>query len=392
MKKQLASLAVVVVLLFLALPVISQTPDVSRMRAQSLIQVAPFLGNAGTPIGLSPVQYKSAYGLNRIPNQGQGQTIAIVSPDDAPGIDSDLAIFASYFHLGPCNFQKVKIGNPPPNHGWDLTESATVEQACALAPQANIILVEANSESFSDVFAAVAVASAPPYNATVVNLPFAFGEFQGEQAYDSYLCNIQNSNGQPVTFVAASAGCRATYPAASSCVISVGGTSLTLSTPLPPANPMQIRYGEEFGWTGGGGGVSQYEPQPAWQHPACTQSTNTRCVPDVAADGDPNTGVPVYDTYSYGGWVTVGGSSISSSDWAAFLTLVNGQRVSQNKSTLSQTAQDLYSLYYSGNSGNYFHDVTTGSFCDAGPGYDRDTGIGTYQANSLSSALVADPN
>ena len=70
-------------------------------------------------------------------------------------------------------------------------------------------------------------------------------------------------------------------------------------------------------------------------------------------------------------------------------------RAAQGKGTLSQAAYDLYQFYYSGNYTTFFHDITTGSNgncgsqCTAGPAYDLVTGIGTYQANNLVSALVA---
>ena len=59
--------------------------------------------------------------------------------------------------------------------------------------------------------------------------------------------------------------------------------------------------------------------------------------------------IPVYDTYGFSGWVNVAGTSISSPDWAAFFTLVNSLRAAQGKGTLSQGAQDLYTIYYSSN-------------------------------------------
>ena len=78
-------------------------------------------------------------------NLGQGQTIAIVDPYDDPNIEADLAAYQAQFHLTPCNFHKVKVGNPAASPGWGIEIALDVEQVCALAPQANIILVEANS-------------------------------------------------------------------------------------------------------------------------------------------------------------------------------------------------------------------------------------------------------
>lgn len=134
----------------------------------------------------------------------------------------------------------------------------------------------------------------------------------------------------------------------------------------------------------------------SWQHPACaTWSTTNRCTPDIASV---SANIPIYDTYGSSGWLNVDGTSISSPDWAAFFTIVNSLRAAQGKGTLSQAAYDLYQIYYSANYLTNFHDITTGSDgtcgsqCNAAPGYDLLTGIGTYQANNLITPLVAATN
>jgi subtilase family serine protease len=204
-----------------------------------------------------------------------------------------------------------------------------------------------------------------------------------------------------VTFFASSGdgGHGTIYPSASPCVIAVGGTTLALTTSAPLGNPFLLDYGHETTWTGSGGGVSPYETQMSYQNPACaTWSTTNRCVPDIAADANPGTGVPVYDTFSYNGWVQVGGTSVSSPDWGSFMTLVNSGRAAAGKGPLSQANYDLYQLYYSSNYNADFHDITSGtnggcgSQCTAGPGYDLITGIGTYQAQNLYTALLGVTN
>jgi len=385
------------VLLAATIPLMGQAPE-GRHIAYPPIRISDMPQNSAGPTGILPSQFRAAYGFNQVPNQGQGATIALVDAFDDPNIESDLAFYASYFHLTPCNFQKVKVGNPPGDTGWGLEMSLDVEQACALAPKANIILVEANSNDDADLFAAVQVASSAPYNATAISMSWGEGEFNGEQANDSYLCNIVNGAGQPVTFFASSGdgGHGVIYPSASPCVVAVGGTTLTLKQAAPLANPLQLNYGTENGWRDSGGGVSAYESQMSWQNPACaTWSTTHRCVPDIASVAQ---NIPVYDTYGFGGWVNVAGTSISSPDWAAFITLVNSMRAAKGKDPLSQAAYDLYQVYYSGNFMTDFHDITTGnngtcgSQCQTGPGYDLVTGIGTYQANNLVTPLVAAPN
>ena len=379
-------------LLAVTLPVMAQAPDIQHMRAHPSIHIVNAPATPNTPTGILPYQYKAAYGFNQIPNQGAGMTIALVDAYKDPNVVSDLAFYANYFRIGPCNFTVVDLATVE-GQGWDLEESLDVQQACALAPQANIVLVEAASDSLTDLLDAVAVASAAPYNASVVSMGWGGAEFSGELADDSYFCNIVNGIGQPVTFVASEGGScgTPTYPATSSCVVAVGGTALTLST-TTPSTPLQIIYGSQTAY--GGGGLSLYEAQPPLQRLACAQYSSTaRCVPDVSADASPATGVPVYDTYSYGGWVQVGGISVPTVDWASFFTLVNSLRVIHNMSPLSQAGPDLYTVYNSSNYLTDFHDITGGSgLCQAVPGYDLATGIGTYQANHLYSPLVADPN
>ena len=397
MKKKLLFSISMIAFLAATVPLVAQSPAGSHIMRPPIKVVSTSQYPAG-PSGILPVQFKAAYGFNQIPNQGQGMTIALVDAFDDPNIASDLAAYQAQFHLTPCNFQKVKVGSPPGDTGWALEISLDVEQACALAPKANIILVEGNSNNDTDLYAAVQVATSAPYNATTVSMSWGEGEFQGEQSNDVYFCNILNGAGQPVTYFASSGdgGHGTIYPSASPCVIAVGGTTLTLGQAAPLGNPLQLNYGTENGWRDGGGGVSPYESQMSWQNPACaTWSTTNRCVPDIASVAQ---NIPVYDTYGYGGWVNVAGTSISSPDWAAFFTLVNSMRAGLGKGTTSQAAQDLYNIYYSGNYTTDFHDIKTGSNgscgsqCNAGPGYDLVTGIGTYQANKLAPALAADPN
>ena len=91
-------------------------------------------------------------------------------------------------------------------------------------------------------------------------------------------------------------------------------------------------------------------------------------------------------------------TSSSSPDWGSFFTLVNSLRAAAGEPLISQGALDLYNAYYSSNYDNLFHDIISGTNgncgldCDTEVGYDLVTGIGSYQANTLYSALVADPN
>src|ERR1041385_4128940 len=107
-------------LILLAGPLRGQSPDTSHVYAHHPIEIFP-QANPNDPIGIFPVQFKAAYGFNRIPNQGQGVTIAIIEGANDPNIASDLAFYANYFHVGPCHLQILQVGNP--QVGWDAERS-----------------------------------------------------------------------------------------------------------------------------------------------------------------------------------------------------------------------------------------------------------------------------
>ena len=122
------------------------------------------------------------------------------------------------------------------------------------------------------------------------------------------------------------------------------------------------------------------------------QNTGFRTVPDVSLDANPATGVPVYDSYDHLQWVKIGGTSVSSPVWAAFMAIENSLR--GGAGPIQHPLPDLYQIYASGNYPLDIHDVTSGSsggVCVAGVGYDYVTGIGTPIANHLANDLVALP-
>ena len=383
------------VLLAVALPLVAQQRDGSHIFAQPPIRILNPQPDSPGPHGLFPAQIKAAYGFNSTPNQGAGQIIGIVDAYDDPNAESDLQVYDTQFGLPTCTtgngcFTKIKVGNPPGDSGWGLEISLDIQQAHGLAPAAKVILVEANSNSFADLLAAVDVAR--QNGATQISMSWSGGEDPSELGFDSFF------NHPGVTFMASTGdgGHGVGYPAASPYVVAVGGTTLVLSTATPLPNPLLSNYGHETAWSGSGGGISAYEPGQAYQDGvfAGCGSTGTRCVPDISSDANPGTGVPVYDTYGYGGWIQVGGTSVSSPDWSAVFAVANSSRAAAGKGTLQTAIADLYTFY---NSTQYtdFHDITSGTNgscgaqCTAIVGYDLVTGIGSPKVNKLVPALVA---
>ena len=384
------------VLLAVALPLVAQQRDGSHIFAQPPIRILNPQPDSPGPHGLFPAQIKAAYGFNSTPNQGAGQIIGIVDAYDDPNAESDLQFYDTQFGLPTCTtangcFTKIKVGNPPGDSGWGLEISLDIQQAHGLAPAAKVILVEANSNSFDDLLAAVDAAVAN--GATQVSMSWSGGDFDGEQAYDVHF------QVPGVTFMSSTGdgGHGVGYPAASPYVVAVGGTHLTLlATATFPSSITFSNYVSETAWVGSGGGISAFEPGQSYQNGvfAGCGTGGGRCVPDISSDADPNTGVPVYDTYGYGGWVQVGGTSVSSPDWSAIFAIVNSSRATAGKGTLQNAIPDLYT-FYNTTQYNDFHDITSGTNggcgtqCTAVVGYDLVTGIGSPKVNKLVPALVA---
>ena len=122
---------------------------------------------------------------------GGSRVIAIVDAFDDPNAATDLAMFSTQFGLPAANFSKVFASGvkPPqdPTGGWELEASLDIEWAHAMAPTARIILVEAASNSLSNLLAAETVAAnlvAAGGGCEVYN-SWGGGEFSGENSLDS---------------------------------------------------------------------------------------------------------------------------------------------------------------------------------------------------------------
>lgn len=339
-------------------------------------------GASGNPTGLSPQQVSQAYGFNQISfgsssspvaGDGTGQTIAIVDAYDDPNIQQDLATFDQKFGLPAANLSVQYAGGSRPqgNSGWSEETSLDVEWAHAMAPKANIVLVEASADSLGALLQAVDVARNLP-NVSVISMSWGSSEFSSETSYDSHFTTPAGHIG--ITFVASAgdSGAPGVWPALSPNVLAVGGTSLNVAS--------NGAYLSETAWSDSGGGVSRYEAEPSYQQAA--QSYGARTSPDVAYDANPATGFSVYDSYSGDGWFTVGGTSAGAPQWSALIAIANQVRGSAG--TLANAQADLYNL-----PATDFNDVTSGSNgYSAGQGYDLVTGRGTPIANLVVDGLA----
>ena len=340
---------------------------------------------AGAPQPGTPAYLQQAYDLSFLSETaGTTETVAIVDAFDDPNAESDLGTYRAEFGLPACTsangcFTKVDQNGgtnyPASDTGWELEISLDLDAVSALCPNCHIDLVEAASAGTSDL--AAAELEAYDLRANVISdswdLPLS-----GRQAHQ--FPQTGNYTFKNVTTVAASgdAGYPGTstndFPAALPDVTAAGGTT------LEPASASGVASAREFtesAWSDAGSGCNLGASKPAWQTDSgCTG----RSYADISADADPDTGMQVYDSED-GGWVVVGGTSEATPLIAAYYAL------------LGSAAQGPSWAY---TNASLLNDPTTGSngacaasisyICDAGPGYDGPTGVGSISGAATTGA------
>jgi len=337
-------------------------PQTARCHSRVVVNNSNQIVANAAPSGLTPAKLRNAYKV--VGTGSAGTLIAIVDAFGYPNAESDLAVYRARFGLPACTtangcFRKVNQsgvqGNyPPTNVGWAQESALDLDMASAMCPGCSIVLVEATSNSFSDL--ALAVNEAAALGAHVISNSYG-GSESGSAPYESFY----NYPGIAVTVSTGDSGYGVQFPASSPHVTAVGGTSLVKDT--------SARGWSETAWSGAGSGCSTMYGKPSWQ--ADTGCAN-RSLADVSAVADPNTGVAVYGpiTRARSTWLVFGGTSVSA-PLIAGIYGVNSTAVNYG----SDPYHHLGSLY----------DVTSGSngtcggsyLCTSGPGYDGPTGLGT---------------
>ena len=335
--------------------------------------------------------------------QGGWGAIALVDAYNNPNAAYDISYFSTYWGLPAPNFTKVYAnGNgdcttPANNSSWALEESLDIEWAHVMAPSAKIYLVEACSNSLTDLYYAETVAFQLVSKAGggEISNSWGSGEFSGETSDDIYFYADSPANPIPsggswhVVFFASAgdSGCGADYPSSSPWVVSAGGTTVNRDS--------SGNFTSESCWSGSGGGISAQETWSntytggntgAWadfQYP--TFGPANRATPDMSFDADPASGVYVYSGYD-GGWYIVGGTSVASPSLAGIVNdAANklGSYVVPSSIALGYYNSEENNLLYSQLPtktayGSNFYDVTTGSNgCFVGASWDYCTGVGS---------------
>jgi subtilase family serine protease len=394
----------------------------------------------------SPDQLRAAYQLPSLYAQGitgKGATIMIVDSFGSPTIKADLAAFDRQFgYPDPPNFTVIApVGKIPafnPNDadmaGWAGETTLDVEYAHALAPGANILLVETPvSETegitgFPQIVRAEEYALAR-YDVGVISQSFGATEetFAGYAQLDPLRGAFKDADRRHVTVLAASGDAGATdyqanqvnyyprpvvsWPDSDPLVTAVGGTQLRQQGPGYEWTAWNDTYDRAWNLysTGltdpapvaSGGGTSEFFGRPAYQDGVAAVTGARRGVPDIAMSAACDGSVSVYSSYQPGaaGWSLTCGTSEATPEFAAIVALAD--QVAGHPLGLINPA--LYRLAAARAPG--IADVTSGDNTvsvdqgaghkrvtvqgyQAGTGYDLVTGVGTVDAPPLVYELA----
>ena len=367
----------------------------SSTGASPAAAAVPMLTEAETPasmgcvykIGPTDAGCNPATGGTNHPTGGFG-AIALVDAYDNPYAAYDLAYFSSYWGLPAASFAQIYCTtaaanggcytwNVPPagSTGWGLESALDIEWAHVMAPAATIYLVEAATNSCTDLAYAVAWAGSYVQAAGggAVSNSWGCGEWSTESSFDPDFYNAWNKT----TYLASSGdgGAGASWPASIPWVVAAGGTTVNRTS--------TGNFSSETCWAGSGGGYSAFENSQGYQF--VLTAGGKRAIPDLSFNANPASGVWVYDYYN-GGWWVVGGTSVSSPALAGIIDNI-GNKVGQGTVYAFQgfgylQNQEDYLIYgqmptavdYKKN----FYDPKTGSNgYSAAALYDLCTGVGT---------------
>jgi len=312
----------------------------------------------------NPVSGCPIVGSTSVPQGGSG-VIVIVDAYDYPTAAADLATFSTQWGLQAPNFSvQYATGRKPANgcsNGWQGEESLDIEWAHAMAPNAQIVLMEASSASNSALNAAVTAANS--YIAShggkgEVSMSWGGGESRSETSSDHFY-----TQSGVVYFASSGDSPGVIYPSSSPNVVSAGGTQVNRSGGL---------YTNQTAWSSGGGGNSAYEARPSFQNGISVVGSH-RGTPDLSFDSSGGSPVAVYNSGCYGGWLEVYGTSVAA---PALAGIINDAGTFNSSSNAENTE-----IYANRTNTSDYTDITSGS-CgthSAASGYDLCTGVGVVK-------------
>lgn len=372
----------------------------------------------------TPQSMRLAYGIAPLIQKGftgKGQTIVDIVSFGSPTLQQDMDVFDRQFGLPPITVQQISPLNVPesdPHHdkaGWASETTLDVEILHALAPGANIVVLTSPVAETEGTIGLPEFRQLLQYTldhklGTIISQSWGASEAtladaagQAEiQHWDALYKQVTTQDG--FTILSASGDNGATdftdinatqlattpttsFPADDPWVTAVGGTTLA----------RQGTGFDESAWNDSGGGFSSFFSTPSYQQnlPGSVQNIqkNRRGVPDVASNGNPASGLAMYQN---GAWTTAGGTSAATPVWAALMAIAD-QMAGHPLGFINPA---LYKLANSPHYAQDFRDITQGNNSvdtngtvvqgyNATTGWDAITGWGSPNAVNLLPDLIA---
>jgi subtilase family serine protease len=411
-------------------------------------QAVPDCGQASQISCYGPAQIQQAYGLPELYARGvtgRGTTSAIVDPYGSPTIANDLSVFDAEFGLpAPPSLQVIQPAGQIPGYSasdssrvaWAIETTLDVEYAHAVAPGANIVLVETPVTQADGVLGLPQIVAAEKYllkhyHVDVVSQSFTVTEqtLPSQAVVSALRGAYTEAESAHVTVVAGSGDSGATntgldgvsyylhpvtsYPASDPLVTSVGGTRLYLDangnrTAADSVwNDTYDSATNEFDYgnagpnpLASGGGQSVLFARPAYQDGVRSVTGNARGVPDVSMSAACSAPVDVYlsDGTQSSGWYPACGTSEAAPLFAGVVALAD-QVAGHPLGLINPALYELSAEHAPG-----IVDVTSGSntvsFGQSGQqhtvtgfsarsGYSLAAGVGTVDAATFVPELAA---
>jgi subtilase family serine protease len=394
----------------------------------------------------SVAQVRSAYHLGPLYAKGvtgQGVTIVIVDSYGSPTIRNDLSVFDRAYHLpAPPSLRVIQPAGKVPAYdpansdmvGWAGETTLDVEWAHAIAPGANILLVETPVSETEGVHGFPQIVTAERYVlehhlGAVISQSFGATEatFPSKSAVQALRGAYQLADTDHVTVLTASGDSGAadvgldettyysfpvtSWPDSDPLVTGVGGTELHFNAKGAPAPPTvwndtynaaanELTEGDAGpNPLASGGGLSMFFTRPSYQDSVASVTGGKRGVPDVSMSASCSGSVDTYGSYggAAAGWSPTCGTSEATPLFAGIVALAD-QLAGHSLGLINPSLYQLAAQHAPGivpvTSGNNTVSFTQGgrkqtvTGYTARPGYDLATGVGTVDAQYFVPELA----
>jgi subtilase family serine protease len=357
---------------------------------------------------------RTAYGVvpQALPNQTQ--TLAVFEQGGFFASDVAKYVVASKLPAIPVIARGVNgYGTSVDDPSVELEAVLDIDMQMAMNPAARrIIVYEDGTDSFPVALLDSFSAMATDNQAKTISVSYGMDEdytYAADVAAENDALVQLTAQGQAVFVSTGDLGAygdappnlHTSDPSTQPFVTAVGGTTLFVNSRGGYLAEEVWNDLPTFGATGGG--ISTYWPIPSYQAGLYGTTQNggsgtMRNTPDVAAVASPLTAVSVYSALN-GGWVTVGGTSVSAPIWAGMYSLGSAAsealgfgtpgfanpilyRISVGYGLYAQGLLDLYD----GSNGDA--NVYGAPGYNSGFGYDNCSGLGSIQAAASLAANI----